>query len=299
MVGPGSRGRQPRTGAAAAPDRAGGLLQRFGHHCPAHHVDGQPVPGHLGRLLPPQRRNLTPCGFTSFYPLDPGMEAKAQSQGVSGFVAQDSSEGAITYVEYSYARNAGFPVAKVLNKANYYVEPTAGSVAVALLKAQIHQDLTQDLSQVYVDTDPRTYPLSSYSYMIIPKDTSPGSRFNAEKGRTLSEFAAYFLCEGQQQADILGYSPLPINLVQVGVDQINQIPGSTKRLDRNNLPGATTRRSPRTWGTRWPRTRRSPASVTAWEPRSSAPPPPVGLRRRRRQKALPTPAATIPAVTIL
>ncbi|MGH3702563.1 MAG: phosphate ABC transporter substrate-binding protein PstS [Pseudonocardiaceae bacterium] len=175
----------------------------------------------------------TPCGFTSFYPLGPGMEAKAQSQGVSGFVAQDTSEGAITYVEYSYARNAGFPVAKVLNKANYYVEPRAGSVAVALLKAQIHPDLTQDLSQVYVDTDPRTYPLSSYSYMVIPKDTT--ANFTTEKGRTLSEFAAYFLCEGQQQADTLGYSPLPINLVQAGVEQINQIPGSTQKLDRTNL----------------------------------------------------------------
>ena len=180
-------------------------------------------------------RNLTPCGFTSFYPLGPGMEAKAQSQGVAGFVAQDASEGAITYVEYSYARNARFPVAKLLNKANYYVEPKAGSVAVALLKAKLHADLTQDLSQVYIDTDPRTYPLSSYSYMIIPKDTSPDSHFTAAKGQTLSEFAAYFLCEGQQQADTLGYSPLPINLVQAGVDQINQIPGSTKKLDRNNL----------------------------------------------------------------
>ena len=178
-------------------------------------------------------RNVTPCGSTSFYPLGSGMNAKAQSQGVSGFVAQDSSEGAITYVEYSYARNAGFPVAKVLNKANYYVEPKAGSVAVALLNAKIHPDLTQDLNQVYVGTDPRTYPLSSYSYMIVPKDTS--SNFNTEKGGTLSEFAAYFLCEGQQQADLLGYSPLPINLVQAGVDQINQIPGSTKKLDRNNL----------------------------------------------------------------
>ncbi|MGH3802959.1 MAG: substrate-binding domain-containing protein, partial [Pseudonocardiaceae bacterium] len=43
----------------------------------------------------------TPCGFTSFYPLGPGMEAKAQSQGVASFVAQDASEGAITFVEYS------------------------------------------------------------------------------------------------------------------------------------------------------------------------------------------------------
>ncbi len=181
-------------------------------------------------------KQLTPCGFTSFYPVGPGMEAKAQSQGVSGFVAQDSSEGAITYVEYSYARNAGFPVAKVLNKANYYVEPKAGSVAVALLNAKIHPDLTQDLTQVYVGDDPRTYPLSSYSYMIIPKDTT--ANFSNDKGATLSDFAAYFLCEGQQQADSLGYSPLPINLVQAGVDQINQIPvppGYTRKLDRNNL----------------------------------------------------------------
>src|SRR5262249_24547071 len=175
-------------------------------------------------------RNLTPCGFTSFYPSANGMVSESGSVGVAGFVAQDSSEGAITYVEYAYARNSGFPVAKVLNKANYYVEPTAGSVAVALLKAQPHPDLTQDLSQVYTNDDPRTYPLSNYSYMILPKDTSPDSHFTTEKGRTLSEFAAYFLCEGQQQADALGYSPLPITLVAAGANQINHIPGSTKKL---------------------------------------------------------------------
>jgi phosphate transport system substrate-binding protein len=179
--------------------------------------------------------SLAPCGSTSSYPLGPGMVAKPQSQGVAGFVAQDAGEGAITYVEYSYARNAGFPVAKVLNKANYYVEPTAGNVAVALLQAQLRPDLTADLSQVYVNSDPRTYPLSNYSYMIIPKDTT--GNFSTDKGRTLSEFAAYSLCDGQQQADTLGYTPLPINLVQAGVDQINQIPGSTHKLDRNNLAG--------------------------------------------------------------
>ncbi|MGH3685835.1 MAG: phosphate ABC transporter substrate-binding protein PstS [Pseudonocardiaceae bacterium] len=178
-------------------------------------------------------KNITPCGFTSFYPAN-GLNNKAGSQGVAGFVSQDSSEGAITYVEYSYARNAGFPVVKVLNKANYYVEPKATSVAVALLKAKINpSDLTSDLSQVYVNDDPRAYPLSSYSYMIIPKDTT--ANFNNEKGRTLSEFAYYFLCEGQQQADALGYSPLPVNLVAAGVDQVGQIPGSTHKLNSTNL----------------------------------------------------------------
>ncbi len=181
-------------------------------------------------------KNLTPCGFTSFFPSLNGVNAKAGSQGVAAFTAQASSEGAITYVEYSYARNSGFPIAKVLNKAGYYIEPKATSVAVALTKAKINPtDLTSDLSSVYVDTDPRTYPLSSYSYMVIPKDTT--SNFNTEKGKTLSDFAYYFLCEGQQQADSLGYSPLPINLVAAGVDQVDQIPGSTHKLKSDSLAG--------------------------------------------------------------
>ncbi len=68
------------------------------------------------------------------------------------------------------------------NAANYYVEPKATSVAVALLPAKIKPDLTADLNQVYVDPDPQAYPLSSYSYMVIPKDTT--ANFNTEKGRT-------------------------------------------------------------------------------------------------------------------
>jgi phosphate ABC transporter phosphate-binding protein len=175
----------------------------------------------------------TPCGPTSTYPLSSGLQAMAGSLGVTGFVAQGSSEGAITYVEYSYARNAGFPVAKVLNAANYFVEPKAGNVALALLNATLHPDLTQDLSQVYRDPDPRAYPLSSYTYMIVPKVTT--TDFTTDKGHTLAEFAHYILCDGQQRAGELGYSPLPVNLVQTALDQINQIPGLTQYLDRDDL----------------------------------------------------------------
>jgi len=71
---------------------------------------------------------------------------------------------------------------------------------------------------------PRTYPLSSYSYAIVP--TQVAGIFNTDKGNTLSAFMRYVLCEGQQQADTLGYSPLPMNLVLAGSDQIKRIPGS-------------------------------------------------------------------------
>ncbi len=163
-------------------------------------------------------------GLRSQFPQISGFKYQAGSNGVSGYVSQDYGEGAITYVEYSYALESGFPVAKVLNDSNYYIEPTAKSVAVALINAKINSDLTQNLDGVYSSTDPRSYPLSSYSYMIVPTQTT--RVFTAQKGATLSAFAQYMLCEGQQQAEALGYSPLPMNLVQSGFDQIKKIPGA-------------------------------------------------------------------------
>jgi phosphate ABC transporter phosphate-binding protein len=176
-------------------------------------------------------RASNPCGVTSTFPTVPGsgFTAQAGSLSVSGYVSQRSSEGAITYVEYSYPLNLNFPVVKMLNSAGYYVLPTAPNVAVGLLKATVNNDassanyLTQNLDGVYTNSDRRAYPLSSYSYMIIP--TKVEGSFSDAKGSTLGAFAYYFLCEGQQQAPDLGYSPLPINLVKAGLAQVKKIPG--------------------------------------------------------------------------
>src|SRR5262249_1949147 len=172
-----------------------------------------------------------PCTQTSAYPPSSGMVGQPGDLGVAGYVAQAQSVGAIGYVEYSYAIQAGFPVAKMLNSAGYYTEPTPGHVAVALLKAQINTNksdpntyLTQNLSQVYTNPDRRAYPLSSYSYMILPTDSAFG--ITPEKGATLGDFGKYLLCQGQNQVDALGYSALPINLVQAGFDQLRKIPGA-------------------------------------------------------------------------
>jgi hypothetical protein len=62
--------------------------------------------------------------------------------------------------------------------------------------------------------------------MIIP--TEVAGTFSLKKGATLGEFANYMLCDGQRQAEELGYSPLPLNLVQAGFKQIARIPGAGK-----------------------------------------------------------------------
>jgi phosphate transport system substrate-binding protein len=178
-----------------------------------------------------QRSGRAPkCGSTSYYPTVTGMIAQSGDLGVAGYVSQSYADGAIGYVNYSYALNANFPVAKMLNAAGYYTEPTPENVAVSLLKAQINTDqasqdyLTQKLDGVYSDPDPRTYPLSSYSYMILPITLQ--GQFTAAKGKTLAAFSYYAMCQGQQEAASLGYSPMPINLVQAGFDQIRRVPGA-------------------------------------------------------------------------
>ncbi|MFZ9426459.1 MAG: substrate-binding domain-containing protein, partial [Ilumatobacteraceae bacterium] len=174
-----------------------------------------------------QRANLgSSCPATSLYPDFPnsGFAAQQFSDGVANFVAAQYNDGAITYVEYGYAKERGFPVASLKNASGNFTQPTAVNVSVALQGARINNDGTQVLRGVYRNTDARAYPMSSYSYMIVP--TSEVAPFTASKGQSLSEYIFYFLCAGQQKAEQLGYAPLPRNLVEFGFDAVARIPGA-------------------------------------------------------------------------
>ena len=166
------------------------------------------------------------CPPTSLYPNPPGSNFAAQqfSDGVANFVAAPYNNGAITYVEYGYAKERGFPVASVLNSAGFYVQPTAQAVSIALQGAQINPDGTAVLGGVYDFPDNRAYPVSSYSYMIAP--TTDAAPFSRAEGEALGNFITYFLCAGQQKSEQLGYSPLPKNLVEVGFAAMTRIPGT-------------------------------------------------------------------------
>jgi phosphate transport system substrate-binding protein len=179
------------------------------------------------------------AGLTSYYPKKGRMIAAAGSDQVMNTISGAAGNGTIGYVEYSYPLNAHYPVVKVLNAGGYYVEPTQYNVAVALTQAKINQDqaskdyLTQVLDGVYRATDIRAYPLSSYSYMIIPT-ASDDRRMTTAKRQTLADFTFYSLCEGQTKAGPYGYSPLPLNLVQAGFDQIAKLKAADPAVDVTN-----------------------------------------------------------------
>jgi ABC-type phosphate transport system substrate-binding protein len=185
------------------------------------------------------------CPETEFYPEGWG-NSKAQngSEAVASYVSASYGQGAIGYDEYAYALQSHIPVVAVLNPGGYYVEPTASNVAVALTKAVINENphsqnfLQQNLDGVYTFTDPRSYPLSSYSYLIVPRKPAKGQTpckcytfgdgisSSNDPGKTLSTYIDYYLCAGQQYSAELGYSPLPLGLVTGGLLQASKIPGA-------------------------------------------------------------------------
>ncbi len=185
-----------------------------------------------------------PCGQTEFYPQFGNAKAQNGSNNVATYITASYGEGSIGYDEYAYALNAHYPVVKLRNPGGYYVLPTAQNDAVALTQAIINTNarsadyLQQNLDNVYTYNDPRSYPLSSYSYLIVPRTgTKLPSIFSSESGRSLSTYINYLLCAGQKEMPDLGYSPLPINLVKGGLDQVDKIPGHVATPNRATLGG--------------------------------------------------------------
>jgi phosphate transport system substrate-binding protein len=142
-------------------------------------------------------------------------------------------------------------VAAIENTAGYFTMPDAYDAAVALTQAQINYDenpadcpklgfntspcyLLENLSTVYTYNDPRTYPLSSYSYEILPTSSSDPT-VNTAKRQALANFDTIALCQGQAQMAPIGYSPLPVNLVQASFQQVGLLNKADPSVDVSNV----------------------------------------------------------------
>jgi phosphate transport system substrate-binding protein len=133
-------------------------------------------------------------------------EGKEKSAGVVDGVS--ATEGGITYVELSYARDAKLGIAKVDNGAGP-VELTAESVAKAVATAEqkgTGNDLA--LSLDYATKEPGAYPVILVTYEIV---CSKG--LAADKTALVKSFLTYLAGEEHQSSlTELGYAPLPADL---------------------------------------------------------------------------------------
>ncbi len=153
--------------------------------------------------------------------------------GLSNFTAQSGADGVTTYTantpytinfdEYASVVAAGFPAAQIQNSAGNWASPDDARVWRALRHATVTADGTVDLASVFGSTDPNAYPLSYLAYAFIPTTASGPASMNTGKRETLAYFLTFALCEGQRTMGALGYSPLPLKLVQAGFAQIAKL----------------------------------------------------------------------------
>jgi ABC-type phosphate transport system substrate-binding protein len=201
---------------------------------------------YLNTEFPQLWRKFSGYSFpVEFWPTGQGSQvAENGSDGVMGFVSSAAGQGSIGYDEYAYAIGASFPVVALENSDGYFTMPDAYDAAVSLTQAHINYNqnpadcpklgfpttpcyLLETLNDVYTYKDPRTYPLSSYSYEIMPTArtcngpvTKCDPTMNTAKRQTLADFDDFSLCAGQSQMAPIGYSPLPINLVEASFEQV-------------------------------------------------------------------------------
>ena len=69
--------------------------------------------------------------------------------------------------------------------------------------------------------------------MLLPTGAND-QRMTTAKRQTLTDFMFYSLCEGQSKAGAYGYSPLPLNLVQAGFDQLKKLSTADPAVDFKN-----------------------------------------------------------------
>ncbi len=134
----------------------------------------------------------------------PGGQSAKGSDGVTQAVK--STDGAVTYTEFSFAQNASLGVAKVSTGASAPVELTTDSAAKAVEAATVTgtgNDLALKLD--YTTKAEGAYPLILVTYEIVCEQGTPADKLALVKG-----FLTYTSSTaGQQILADLGYAPLP------------------------------------------------------------------------------------------
>ncbi len=129
-----------------------------------------------------------------------GLGAKG-NEGVTGLVKQ--TDNAIGYVELIYAIQNHSPYGQVRNLSGAFVKADLAGVTAAAAGAA--QNMPDDFRVSITNAPGKTaYPISSFTWMLIPKDCK-----NKSKCSALKEFLDWSLTQGQNSCESLTYARLP------------------------------------------------------------------------------------------
>ena len=148
----------------------------------------------------------------------------AGNEGVAGLVR--GTQYTIGYVEIAYALQNKMTYAYVMNKDGYFVEPTLESIKSAVVSASTTLP-KGDESWVAVSLlniqGTNSYPIVSFSYIIVYKELNVLPSMNKNKAQALVDFLWWATHDGQSYATSLSYVPLPQSVVPINEQTISSI----------------------------------------------------------------------------
>jgi len=128
------------------------------------------------------------------------------NEGVATYVTH--VKNSIGFVEYAYVLQNKMTYGSIQNRAGNFIEPNAKSFQAAA--ATVDWTKAQDFDLVMTDaTGPEAYPVTAATFVVMYKQPK-----NAAKSKATIDFFKWTLEKGQQQAQSLGYVPLPDVLVK-------------------------------------------------------------------------------------
>ena len=145
-------------------------------------------------------------------------EGKEKSAGVSSAVA--STDGGITYTEWSYATQNKLAMAKIDTGSGTPVElngTTAGQMVATATQVGTGNDLSLKLD--YATKAPGTYPIVLVTYNIVCSKYADSAKGTAVKG-FFSSFASDATQSGLEE---LGYAPLPKQVQTKVIAAVNAV----------------------------------------------------------------------------
>jgi phosphate transport system substrate-binding protein len=137
------------------------------------------------------------------------------NEGVTGTVK--NTPNSIGYVELIYAESNKIPYGSVKNASGAFVKPSLAAVSAAATGAA--KEMPDDF-RVSITNAPgkAAYPISSFTWLLIPEKFSDASKRDALKG-----FLKWALDDGQNYAESLSYAKLPKEVVAKELKAINKI----------------------------------------------------------------------------
>lgn len=131
--------------------------------------------------------------------------------GVAGTVR--NTPGAIGYVDVIYAVSEGLGIGAVKNTAGNFALPTLQTILYAAANATGTPNPNDLRLHIVNAQGAQSYPIATYTYLLVYKDMSVQPSMTEAKARTLAKFLWWAVHDGQKMSPALIYVPLPSNVV--------------------------------------------------------------------------------------